>query len=652
MSLGPHRQQSIPRKDSFIAVLALTAILLHLLLRYLLKVPPIAWQLPLYIALGCGGAPLLWGLSKRVWRGEFGSDLLAGISILTSILLGEYLVGVIVVLMLSGGMALEQYATRRASSVLQALARRMPRVAHRKDEKGVSDINIEDIAIGNLLVVFPHEVCPVDGVVAEGHGLMDEAYLTGEPFEISKAPGSQVISGAINSDTALTIKATRLPVDSRYAKIMNVMRMSELNRPRVRRVGDRLGAWYTPVAVAIAGLSWLLSGSPNRFLAVMVIATPCPLLIAIPVVVIGAISLSARRGIVIKNPAALEHIDSCTTLVFDKTGTLTYGHPTLTGVTCSSGFTREQVLGMAASLERYSKHPLAAAILKAAKNDGLPLQNVGAVSERPGEGLCGTVDGHVVHITGRGSVTAALGCLPPAGGGLECLVFIDTVYAGLFRFRDTPRRESGLFIRHLTPRHQVTRIVLLSGDREPEVRYLADSVGINEIRAGSSPEEKVALVREASKRTKTLFVGDGINDAPALVAATVGVAFGAKNDITAEAADAVILEQSLSKVDELMHIGRRMRHIALESAVGGMALSVLGMFLAAVGLLPPISGAVAQEIIDLLAVLNALRMSLPPGGLTDFWIEPRTGGRSKENERGAKPELTSPLAPMAERGRG
>lgn len=618
MPLPPQKQPSIPRKESVIAALALMAIVLHLLLRYLFRFPSMAWQLPLYITLAFGGAPLLWDLLRKAWRREFGSDLLAGISIVTSILLGEYLVGVIVVLMLSGGAALEHYALRRASSVLEALAKRMPRVAHRKDEKGISDINLADIAVGDSLVVFPHEICPVDGVVTEGHGLMDEAYLTGEPFEISKASGSQVISGAINNDAALTIKATKLPVDSRYAQIMKVMQMSERNRPYLRRIGDRLGAWYTPAAAGIAGLSWLLSGSPQRFLAVMVVATPCPLLIAIPVVVIGAISLSARRGIVIKNPAALEQIDSCTTLIFDKTGTLTYGNPTLTEVICPSGFTREQVLGAAASLERYSKHPLAGAILTAAKNDGLPLQSVEAVSEKPGEGLRVEVNGQIIHIRGRGNETSALKALPPAAGGLECLVFMDGVYAGLFRLRDTPRREGHLFIRHLKPRHQVSRVVLLSGDRESEVRYLAESVGIDEIHAGKSPEEKVAIVREASQHSKTLFVGDGINDAPALLAATVGVAFGTKSDITAEAADAVIMDQSLDKVDELMHIGRRMRRIALESAVGGMALSILGMFLAAVGLLPPISGAVAQEVIDLLAVLNALRMSLPPGGLTDF----------------------------------
>lgn len=618
MPAGTAKPTPNPRKETYIAILAIAAILAHLLLKYAFKFPPLACQLPLYIALAVGGAPLIWDLLRRVRRREFGSDLLAGISILTSVALGEYLVGVIVVLMLSGGTALEHYATRRASSVLEALANRMPRIAHRKDEIGVADIDVEEIAIGDRLVVFPHEVCPVDGVVAEGHGSMDEAYLTGEPFEISKAPGSEVISGAINNDTALTITATALPIDSRYAKIMKVMEMSELNRPSIRRIGDRLGAWYTPLAIAIAGLSWLVAGHPQRFLAVMVIATPCPLLIAIPVVVIGAISLSARRGIVIKNPAALEQIDSCTTLIFDKTGTLTYGTPTLTEVISAPGFTRNQVLGSAASLERYSKHPLAGAILQAAKNDHLPLQSVDEVSEKPGEGLTGKVQGSTIHITGRGKIDPTGYAIPAAAGGLECLVFIDGRYAGLFRFRDTPRRESHLFIRHLKPRHRVSRIVLLSGDRESEVRYLAESVGISEIHAGVSPEEKVAMVREAARQAKTLFVGDGINDAPALLAATVGVAFGVKSDITAEAADAVIMEQSLHKVDELMHIGRRMRRIALESAIGGMALSIFGMVLAAAGLLPPISGAIGQEIIDLLAVLNALRMSLPPGGLTDF----------------------------------
>jgi heavy metal translocating P-type ATPase len=607
------------RKETYIAILAAAGIVAHLVVRYGAGLGGESSRLPLYIALILGGVPLLVDLSRRLLRREFGSDLLAGISIVTSVILGEYLVGAIVVLMLSGGTALEQYAARRASSVLNALARRMPSTAHRQTSSGIMDVDLSSIAVGDTLVVFPHEICPTDGTVIKGQGVMDEAYLTGEPFEISKAPGSQVLSGAVNGGTALSITATKLPVDSRYAKIVRVMEASEQNRPRLRRLGDQLGAWYTPAAVIVAALSWLVSGSSHRFLAVMVIATPCPLLIGIPVAVIGAISLAARRSIIIKNPAVLEQVDRCRTLIFDKTGTLTYGRPTLTEILCSTGFTREEVLGAAASLERYSKHPLAGAILSTAGKDSLALQTVTQVSETPGQGLSGIVGGRKVLITGRGK-TSDLD-LPPVAAGLECVVLIDGAYAALCRFHDAPRHETRSFVNHLRPRHRIKRVMLLSGDREEEVRYLADAVGILEAHFGKSPEEKLAIVREEAEREKTLFLGDGINDAPALLAATVGVAFG-QEDVTAEAADAVIMETSLSKVDELIHIGRRMRSIALQSAVGGMGLSLLGMVLAAAGYLSPLAGAVAQEIIDLAAVLNALRVALP-AELTDFLVAER-----------------------------
>ena len=610
---------STHRKETYIALLATAAIAAHLAVRYGAGVGGEPCRLPLYAALILGGIPLLVDLSRRILRGEFGSDFLAAISIVTSVLVGEYLVGVIVVLMLSGGTALEQFAARRASSVLDALAKRMPSTAHRQTASGITDVDLNSIAVGDTLVVFPHEICPTDGTVIGGQGVMDEAYLTGEPFEISKAPGSQVLSGAVNGETALSVVATRLPVDSRYAKIVRVMEASEQNRPRLRRLGDQLGAWYTPAAVIVAALSWLVSGSSHRFLAVMVVATPCPLIIAIPVAVIGAISLSARRSIIIKNPAVLEQVDGCRTLIFDKTGTLTYGRPALTEILCAAGFTREQVLRAAASLERYSKHPLAGAILASAEKDHLALQTVTQVNETPGEGLSGMVGGQKVLITGRGKASGL--DLPPVAGGLECVLLIDDAYAALFRFHDAPRHETSSFVNHLRPRHRIERIMLLSGDREEEVRYLADAVGISEAHFGKSPEEKLALVREEAKRGKTLFLGDGINDAPALLAATVGVAFG-QQDVTAEAADAVIMEASLSKVDELIHIGRRMRSIALQSAVGGMGLSLFGMLLAAAGYLSPLAGAVAQEIIDLAAVLNALRVALP-AELTDFLVAER-----------------------------
>jgi heavy metal translocating P-type ATPase len=620
----PPRSAQADKKSSawtaptVIAVSAIVSIFLHLVLRYVFDVPRIVWQAPLVVVLIVGGVPLLLPLGRKLLAGEFGSDHLAGISIITSVILGEYLVGTIVILMLSGGTALEQFASRRASSVLDALARRMPQVAHRKTAAGLSDVSLGDIAIGDTLVVFPHEICPVDGVVVEGYGKMNEAYLTGEPFVIAKTPGSGVISGAVNGDAALQIRAEKLAVDSRYARIMKVMQDAEQRRPRIRRLGDKLGSWYTPIALSLAGISWAATGQSHRFLAVLVVATPCPLLIAIPVAVIGAISLSARRGIIIKNPAVLEQIDRCRTLIFDKTGTLTYGKPSISEILCAPGFTEEDVLRVTASLERYSKHPLSQAILEAAEKSNLPLDVVSEISERPGEGLRGTVGHRNVWITSRRKIPGRQIELPPVTSGLECLVLLDGVYAATIRFYDMPRTESRTFIRHLHPRHAVNRVLIVSGDRDQEVRRLAEQVGIKEIHSAKSPEDKVAIARNEAILAPTLFLGDGINDAPAMQAATVGVAFGLQNDITSEAADAVILETSLARVDELIHIARRMRHIALQSAAGGMALSIIGMLAAAFGYLPPIGGAIAQEVIDLAAVLNSVRVALPAKSLTDF----------------------------------
>jgi heavy metal translocating P-type ATPase len=623
-AIAPHQPQaktSLPFsawEPGFIAALAVTGILVHLPLRYAMHAPHLVSQIPLFAVLVMGGIPQTLSLLRKLLKGEFGSDQLAGISIAASVLLGEYLVGVIVILMLSGGTTLEKFASRRASSVLDALAKRVPEVAHRKENGLVRDIQIAEIAIGDELIVFPHEICPVDGVVIDGQGKMNEAYLTGEPFEIGKTLGSEVLSGSTNGDRAISIRAERLPVDSRYARVMRVMRETEQRRPRLRRLADELGAWYTPVALAIASLAWAMTGEPKRFLATLVVATPCPLLIAIPVAVMGAISRAARSGIIIRNPAVLEQVDRCRTVIFDKTGTLTYGKPALFQIVPASGFEANEVLRSAASLESYSKHPLAGAILEAAQKAGLGKESVTEIRERPGEGLQGRVGNRKVWITGRASVANRRIALPSVEPGLECLVFLDNKYAATLRFHDAPRRDSLRFINHLKPRHSVSRVLIVSGDRQREVRDLAQQVGVEEIYAAKSPEEKLEIVRAEASQTRTLFLGDGINDAPAMQAATVGVAFGAKTDITIEAADAVVLEASLSRIDELMHIGRRMRRIALESAVGGMVLSILGMAAAAFGYLPPIGGAVAQEIIDLAAVLNAGRAAVPSRVSTDF----------------------------------
>lgn len=576
----------------------------------------------LLTAIVLTGIPLCIELLLEIVKGNFSVDVLALLSIVGSIVLKQFWVAAILILMLSGGKALEEFSTRRASSVLRALAQRMPQIAHRLEaEDRFADVPIDGIIPNDLLSIHPHELCPVDGVVVEGLGTMDESYLTGEPFFIAKAPGSVVLSGAINGDSALTIRATNTAQQSRYAKIVEVLHASEENRPKIRRLGDRIGAWYAPAAILIALFSWWLSGDPIRFLAVLVIATPCPLLLAIPVAVIGAISVAARRGIVVKDPSVLEKIASCTTLIVDKTGTLTFGKPSLREVIAEGPWTRRHLLQWAASLERFSKHPLSSALLAAAEEEKIPLVNPKGVHEAPGEGLSGELDGMHIALTGRSKIPPAMQArLADVTPGLECVLLINGQLAGLMRFHDQPRGESKPFLSHVESHHGIHEIVLLSGDRKAEVEHFAAGMGIAHVHGGKSPEEKVSIVQELTQRENTLYLGDGINDAPAMMNATVGIALGIHSDITAEAAGAVILQSSLTSVDELIHIGKRMRHIAVTSAVGGMLLSIAGMGAGALGFLAPVEGAVLQEVIDLLAILNSLRMILPVEPIGDFSV--------------------------------
>lgn len=609
-------QRSVRASDFYIALLAAISILAYLLSSFVFQFGQRISDFPLLFTLAIGSPIIIWRLARQVIRLEFSADLLAGLSILTASLMGQFLAAAIIILMLSGGAALEEYITGRAGSDLRALHQRIPQIAHLRTDTGYRDISLRSLRVGDVLVILPHETAPVDALVVEGHSRMDESYLTGEPFEISKAPGSAVFSGAVNQDHPLTVRATRLPEDSRQAQIVRLLNQTASNRIRIRRLADQLAAWYTPIALVIATLVWVWSGDPLRFLAVIVIATPCPLLIGIPICILGAISLAARRGIIVKNAAIFEQIDQCRILIFDKTGTLTYGKPVLTEILCEVGFHRNDVLSKVASLERYSKHPLAAAILKAAQEVPVPLTEATEVSEAPGEGLRGIIKGTRVEITGRAKRPDL--SLPQTAEGLECIVLFDGELAAILRFRDKPRAESIPFVSHLRPNHGAKRVVLLSGDRETEVRYLARAVGIEEVYFSKSPEEKVAIVKSAGLEGLTLYVGDGINDAPAMLAATVGVALGCNSDITAQAASAVILDSSLEKTDELIHIGRRMRKIALQTAVGGMALSIIGMLFAAMGHLDPIAGAVTQEVIDLGAILNATRVSFYDRRLSDF----------------------------------
>lgn len=568
-------------------------------------------NVPLEVLILLGGVPLIIQIILKLFKGNIGADFLGAFELVAAGLLGQYLAAVLIVLMLAGGQALECYAIRKASAVLRALADRMPSIAHRKNNNKIEDVALIDIAIGDFIVLFPNETTPVDGEVIEGRGSMNESYLTGEPYQVSKTIGADVLSGAINGESVLVIRAGKRAQDSRYAQIMGVMQEAEQKRPTMRRIADILGAWFSALAFVIAGVVWYKTGNSITALAVLVVATPCPLIIAIPITIISAISMAAKQGIIIKDPTVLERLPTCRTAIFDKTGTLTYGKPKLIEIIPAKGLMANDILQSAASLERYSKHPLANAILQAAEKNKLTIIEAESVSEKPGQGLTGMVMGHNIFITSRKKLSLSQPeiQLPPTGSGLECIILQNGKYAATFRFRDAPRTDGKSFISHLAPAHQFNKVMLVSGDRESEVTYLANLLGIKETLASQNPEQKMAIVRAENLKAPTLFMGDGINDAPALASATVGIAFGQHSSVTAEAAGAIIMESSLEKVDELIHISTKLRSIALQSAIGGIMISIIGMDFAAAGYISPVQAALIQELIDIIAIANALRMT-------------------------------------------
>ena len=577
---------------------SLIAISLYFLLRS---------NLPLFLIIIFGGVPFVWQITAKILKKNLGADVLALMGLILAVYLGEYLAATLIVLMLASGQALEEYATARASFVLEALAKRMPNMAHLRTANGIKDIAINDIKIGDLIEIYPHESCPVDGVVVEGKSSMDESYLTGEPYRISKTIGSKTLSGAINGESLLVIRAERIAQDSRYSKIVKVIEEASQQKPRMRRLADQIGAIFAPFALVFALITLLLTQSLTKFLAVLVVATPCPLLIAIPITIISAISIAARSGIVIRDPSVLEKLPTCSTAIFDKTGTLTYGEPELTEIVTLAQFSRSEILQLTASLEHYSRHPLAQAILQAAQKENINLLKAENISEKAGEGLRGKVLNHEILVTNRKKMTDIN--LPQFLEGLECVIVINGAPAALLHFRDEPRHESHSFVNHLNPHHGFGKIILLSGDRSSEVNFLAAKLGIKEFYSSQTPEQKLVIVKNETKAAPTLFMGDGINDAPALMVATVGIAFGKNNAVTSESAGAVILENSLLKVDELFHISESTRKIALQSAITGMLLSVVGMFFAASGKINPAQAAFLQEIIDVAAILNALQLT-------------------------------------------
>lgn len=553
----------------------------------------------------------------RAWmRREIGIDLLALLSIGGAIALGQSLTAAIIAIMFLSGQALEAYAQLRAGREMTSLLARAPRTANRIQSDVVEQIDVDSVRVGDLLLVRSGDVVPVDGALQSMDAVIDQSALTGESVAVSRHQGDMLLSGTLNAGEAFNIIATALSGDSAYAGVVRLVKAAQASKAPASRMADRYALWFLPLSLGMSGAAWILSSDPVRGLAVLVSATPCPLLLAVPVAIVSGMSACARRGILIKGGAALEALWQADTLFFDKTGTLTGGNARLVAIEHDPAIDQAEVLKLAASLEQMSNHVIAAAVVAAARSRGiapaLPLR----VTEQPGAGLSGVVDGKRVVLGTFDYVQTA--AMPPDWarrmlervadeGGAPVFVAVDGRFAGALLMADQIRTETPRALR-LLRKAGVRRMVMLTGDRREVAEAIGGSLGIDEICSEMGPAEKQAAVAKSRGQGVSIMVGDGINDAPALSAADVGVAMGARGAAaSAEAADVVLLVDHLGRLAEAMHAAHRVKAIALQSVLAGMALSLLAMVAAAFGFLPPLYGAILQEVIDVAVILNALR---------------------------------------------
>lgn len=580
------------------------------------------WVATLYVS-----AIIVWtliGMVRDVMRGHVGLDVLAVVAMVATLAVGEYVAALIIVLMLSGGEALEDYAGRRAKKELTALLDRSPQIAHvivhpdatSSDE--VTDAAADDVRIGDVLLVRPAEIVPVDGVLLTDSGTFDESSLTGESMPVARSAGEEVLSGAVNGSRAVRIRAIRRSADSQYQQIVALVRDAQESRAPVVRLADRFAIPFTAVSLVIAGAAWGISGDPTRFAEVLVLATPCPLLIAAPVAFLGGLSRAAKAGIIIKGGAVIEQLARVRSAAFDKTGTLTQGRPDLVEVRPAAGFDADEVLRLAASAEQYSSHVLAEGIRRAADDRGLRIESATDAREVATNGVTATIGGCIV-VVGKPAYIASLARdtqsadLDP--GQAAAYVAIDGRFAGVLVLADDVRTESRAVVDWLGA-HGVGRVVMLTGDARATAESIAHTVGITEVHAELLPPEKVHLAAELRPRP-VLMVGDGVNDAPVLAAADIGIAMGAKGATAAgDAADAVILKDSLAKVVDAVSIGRHTLRVAYAAIWIGIGISIALMLVASTGLIPAVAGALIQELVDLATILYALRaLTGPPSGL-------------------------------------
>lgn len=582
----------------------------------------------LLLTLVAGFIPLLYETFQEIRNGHFGVDIIAIVAITTSIIVGQYIAGAVILLMMSGGEALEDYAMRRARKELTSLLARAPEIAHKKIGDELKDVPVGSVKIDDIIIVKPGEIIPVDGEVLEGACMVDESALTGESIPVEKTRGVQVMSGSIAKDGVLTVRTLRPSSESKYAQIIRLIEEAEEKKAPFVRLADRYSVWFTAVTFVLALLAWWLSEDPVRLLAVLVVATPCPLILATPIAFAGGISRSASRGIIIRNGGALEKLGEARSFLFDKTGTLTIGVPEVVDVRSYSS--SDDILRIAGSLEQLSAHVLARALVRHARALNIPLVQPSAFQEKFGEGVEGVIDGQVYRM-GRMSYLQSSGISisndreqehAKAQESGQIIVYLarEQTLIGAVIFADRPRSNVHTLIPRLR-RLGIQTIRMLTGDRLVVARRIAKDVGIDEsdIRAECLPEEKVREVEKLRKEyPPVVMVGDGINDAPALAIADVGIAMGAHGGTaSSEAGDVVILVDNIERVGEALSIGHAVLRIAKESIFIGIGLSIVLMLIAALGFISPIFGALSQEVIDVLVILNALRVLFTKTGWED-----------------------------------
>ncbi len=556
--------------------------------------------------------PLIWDMLQTLRSGGYGIDILAATAIITSVILHEYWAAMIIVLMLTGGEAIEDYAQTRAKTELSALLQHKPKKARLLKGKKIVEVSVEAIHTGDKLIIRPGELVPVDAVILEGTASFDESSLTGESLPVDKVVGDELLSGSINVDSVVTVKALRPEAESQYEQIVKLVRSATSSQSPFVRLADRYSIPFTIIAFVIAGGAWLLSGQAIRFLEVLVVATPCPLILAAPIALISGMSRAAKHGVIVKTGSALEQLAEVSTIGFDKTGTLTKGEPAVDNIMPLNNFTKDEILVLAASLEQNSNHILAQAVLNEAAKRKLKLSKVKHVREEAGLGLMGHFRGHEVMV-GRSSMLEKQGVQLPARLQVKqtaAYVVVDNSLAGIITFVDPTRQESKQTLQELKELG-IKHFLMVTGDNEATAKMVARELGISQVVANCLPADKLRTV-ETIKERPVAFVGDGVNDAPVLTVADVGIALGARGSTAAsESADIVILQDDISRVAVATKIAKRTFFIAKQSIFVGIFISIGLMLIFATGRFKPVSGAIIQELVDIIVIFNALRAHGP-----------------------------------------